>query len=385
MADTANKERVVSNLVNYSSSENSQEEEGVDYSSEEGNQENSSQSSQTKTSQEYAETVESFEIEEPVAGPSTTDAESLNGDTNGGVSSGTADSSFTDEISDDESICRSPAKSPVKKVAKLSEVLKRKRQLDLEANSEAAEANLPTDQDFKFKEPKFRKKKFIFHPFIRNQENICVPDQTKDPVEVIIPEQLAASYGLYIWPSAPVLAWYIWLNQDRLAGKRVLELGAGTALPGLLAAKLGSQVILTDSLQLPHCLENCREGIQLNNLKETVSVVPLTWGSFTSSTLKLRGAVDLILGSDLFFDPEVFEPLLVTVSWLLRSNPAAEFICSVQERAADWSIEPLLLKWKLSCAYIRPAEFLKGSGINERDLTGNHTIFLLKIFNNEDQ
>jgi hypothetical protein len=33
------------------------------------------------------------------------------------------------------------------------------------------------------------------------------------PVEVTIPEQLAASYGLYIWPSSPVLAWYLWLNQ----------------------------------------------------------------------------------------------------------------------------------------------------------------------------
>ena len=27
---------------------------------------------------------------------------------------------------------------------------------------------------------------------------------------------------------------------------------------------------------------------------------------------------------------KVFEPLVVTVSWLLRSNPGAEFICSVQ-------------------------------------------------------
>ena len=27
------------------------------------------------------------------------------------------------------------------------------------------------------------------------------------------------------------------------------------------------QVILSDSLQLAHCLENCREGIHLNNLK----------------------------------------------------------------------------------------------------------------------
>ena len=27
------------------------------------------------------------------------------------------------------------------------------------------------------------------------------------------------------------------------------------------------QVILSDSLQLAHCLENCREGIHLNNLQ----------------------------------------------------------------------------------------------------------------------
>jgi hypothetical protein len=35
----------------------------------------------------------------------------------------------------------------------------------------------------------------------------------RPPVDVVIPEQLAASYGLYIWPSAPVLAWYLWLHQ----------------------------------------------------------------------------------------------------------------------------------------------------------------------------
>ena len=38
---------------------------------------------------------------------------------------------------------------------------------------------------------------------------------SRPPVDVVIPEQLAASYGLYIWPCAPVLAWYIWLHQVR--------------------------------------------------------------------------------------------------------------------------------------------------------------------------
>ena len=57
-------------------------------------------------------------------------------------------------------------------------------------------------------------------------------------VTVTIPEQLAASYGLYLWPSSPVLAWYLWLQQDQFRHRTVLELGAGTALPGILLAKV---------------------------------------------------------------------------------------------------------------------------------------------------
>ena len=60
----------------------------------------------------------------------------------------------------------------------------------------------------------------------------------------------ADSFGLFLWPSARVLARYLWSRRSELlAGKTVLELGAGTGLPGLVAALPGSQattVILTD-------------------------------------------------------------------------------------------------------------------------------------------
>ena len=136
---------------------------------------------------------------------------------------------------EERSICLSPSKSP----RKISRVLKRKRtpSEDLEeasdaenseestedVNSVALKDKEPTDEDFQFKEPKFRKKKFIFHPFSRNSEGSLVPDPSSsavevssllssqyqmDQIQVVIPEQLAASYGLYIWPCAPVLAWY---------------------------------------------------------------------------------------------------------------------------------------------------------------------------------
>jgi len=82
----------------------------------------------------------------------------------------------------------------------------------------------------------------------------------------------------------------------------------------------------------------------------------------------------------LFFDPDVFEPLLVTIRWLLDNNTGCKFLCTVQERCADWSIEVLLEKWDLGCSYEQPETFLRGTGINEADLTGSHTIFILNIF-----
>ena len=97
---------------------------------------------------------------------------------------------------EERSICLSPSKSP----RKISRVLKRKRtpSEDLEEASDAEnseesteEGNTvalkekePTDEDFQFKEPKFRKKKFIFHPFSRNSEGSLAPDPSSSAVEV---------------------------------------------------------------------------------------------------------------------------------------------------------------------------------------------------------
>ena len=71
-------------------------------------------------------------------------------------------------------------------------------------NSEAA--NVSEDPNFKTPKPKCRK--FIFKPFIRTPNGL-EHDESKEPVDVIIPEQLAASYGLYLWPSAPVLGEFL--------------------------------------------------------------------------------------------------------------------------------------------------------------------------------
>ena len=224
-----------------------------------------------------------------------------------------------------------------------------------------------------FKLPKLRNRKFIFKPL----------KESDPPVAVVIPEQLAASYGLYIWPSSPVLSWYVWFHREDFVGKRVLELGAGTSLPGLLCAKVGAEkVFLSDIATDGNVLENCRQAVKLNDLDEKIEVVGVTWGAFEPDTSAICEKLDYIIGSDLFFDPSVFEQLCVTVSYLLNGNPSAQVFISVQERSDDWSIEEYLLKWGLRAEIIHTRQFLSEYGIQEEDLeSGNapHSIYILKI------
>ena len=131
-----------------------------------------------------------------------------------------------------------------------------------------------SDKEDHFAEPKLRNRKFSFKPFKRETDGKLSHDESGVSVDVIIPEQLAASYGLYLWPSSPVLGWYLWLHQDRIKGKTVLELGAGTALPGLLCGKVGARkVFLADAATDKGVLNHCRHAVGLNGLADTVVVL----------------------------------------------------------------------------------------------------------------
>lgn len=135
---------------------------------------------------------------------------------------------------------------------------------------------------------------------------------------------------MYVWPCAVVLAQYLWFHRRSLPGKAVLEVGAGVSLPGILAAKCGAKVILSDSSEFPHCLDICRQSCQMNNLPQ-VEVVGLTWGHISKDILSLPPQ-DIILGSDVFFEPEDFESILATVYFLMQKNPKVQFWSTYQVR-----------------------------------------------------
>ncbi|XP_014097783.2 histone-arginine methyltransferase METTL23 [Bactrocera oleae] len=224
-------------------------------------------------------------------------------------------------------------------------------------------------------------RKFVFtNQKTENSSDTSDLTEPLEKVEVQIPELLQSGYSFYTWPCAPVLAWFLWESRRNLVGKRVLELGAGTALPGILAAKCGARVILSDSCILPKSLAHIRKSCSVNNLVpgQDIEVIGLSWGLLLNSVFNI-GPLDLIIGADCFYDPSVFEDILVTISFLLERNTDAKFICTYQERSADWSIEALLKKWKLRSVPFIIDNLGKNSGVDLLELMGNHTIHLLEI------
>ncbi|KAM7252082.1 hypothetical protein ACFE04_023965 [Oxalis oulophora] len=83
------------------------------------------------------------------------------------------------------------------------------------------------------------------HYFTETNDDGVVDDKADFAVSII--ENMKEEYGLLVWPCSVILAEYVWQQRLRFSGISVVELGAETSLPGLVAAKVGADVTLTDS------------------------------------------------------------------------------------------------------------------------------------------
>ncbi|XP_010430502.1 PREDICTED: methyltransferase-like protein 23 [Camelina sativa] len=164
-------------------------------------------------------------------------------------------------------------------------------------------------------------------------------------ISLSVIENMKEEYGLFVWPCSVILAEYVWQHRSRFRDSSILELGAGTSLPGLVAAKVGANVTLTDDATKPEVLDNMRRVCQLNKLK--CNVMGLTWGVWDAPIFDLRP--NIILGADVLYDSTAFDDLFATVSFLLQSSPDAVFITTYHNRSGHHLIEFLMVKWGLMC------------------------------------
>eukprot|EP00026_Physarum_polycephalum_P008046 Phypoly_transcript_08122.p1 GENE.Phypoly_transcript_08122~~Phypoly_transcript_08122.p1 ORF type:complete len:273 (-),score=33.51 Phypoly_transcript_08122:91-909(-) len=143
-------------------------------------------------------------------------------------------------------------------------------------------------------------------------------------------------YGATIWRCCRFLCNYF---DERPAGfyqgKRVLELGSGTALAALAIASLGAKVIATDtSMALPLI----RHNLELNpGVVENVQIAELEWYDAPKYISEFSPPFDFLIASDVIYNATAHRALVNVIS-LLASNNTTIYV-AYQERGVPGSQE----------------------------------------------
>lgn len=188
-------------------------------------------------------------------------------------------------------------------------------------------------------------------------------------------DEVWESTGLTLWKASTYLCDYMVKHADAFKGQRVLELGAGLGLNGVLAHHLAAEsVVITDGDS--DALVELRKNIVVNRstrsdecngedvpetpaAHEALSAAQLIWGLESSRAFleSIHGAssssspppppslsrFSMIIASDVIYAAIVIDPLWETVRTLLR-YPAGEFWMAFAVRKVPVTIEFVLQK-----------------------------------------
>ena len=163
-------------------------------------------------------------------------------------------------------------------------------------------------------------------------------------------ESLGWGYWDRIWPSEVALSEYLIheFYPKKLEGQKVLEIGCGVGIAGVVAAHLGAHTTFSD--MVPVTLEAASETCRLNKLENFETCI-LDW----SARIKLKPKYDLILGSEVFFDTEnlegisnVLEKTLAPEGKGIFCDPNRLGLDTIEEhfrKTFTFSLETIELNW----------------------------------------
>lgn len=167
------------------------------------------------------------------------------------------------------------------------------------------------------------------------------------PLEIFVPDpvSLVAQYKkenkgagfLYwakVWPAAIGLCTFLHNNLSYIEDKKVLELAAGPGLPGIFCATYAKQVCISDIEA--EAVAMIQQTITHHQLKNTECSI-LDWNNLIQVPIP-----EIVLLSDINYNPAQFEELLLAVNYLL-SNGCCIILSTPQRLMAKDFIQQILV------------------------------------------
>lgn len=151
-------------------------------------------------------------------------------------------------------------------------------------------------------------------------------------------------YWAELWPSGIALADAIACQPERVAGRRVLELGGGLGVTAAAALAAGAEVIVTD--YAPEALALCRVNARRDAGREPTTLV-FNWRRPSAELFAMAGdGFPVVLAADVLYEARDVVPLLDLVGrlvlpggllWLAEPGrpPATRFLEIAREQG--WS------------------------------------------------
>jgi len=141
-------------------------------------------------------------------------------------------------------------------------------------------------------------------------------------------------YWAFAWAGGQALARYVLDHPEMVAGKRVLDIGAGSGLVGLAAARAGAALVLAADIDAFACaairLNAAANGRDITVTQDDLIGAPLAW--------------DVILVGDLFYERPLAERLLAWLGPLdvpaFLGDPGRNYFPTARvEKLASYSVQ----------------------------------------------